>query len=85
MPEEAGVGHITIRDLDESVFETLRTRAELHGRSVEDEAREVLAQSVRQPLSPEERLAVAKRICAMTPPGSRPSAEDLIRQDRDRR
>ena len=85
MPEEAGVGHITIRDLDDTTLDLLRSRADRHGRSVEDELREIVAQSVRQPFSPEERLAVAKRICAMTPPGSRPSAEDLIRQDRDRR
>ena len=33
---------ITIRRLDETVKERLRARASLHGRSMEDEAREIL-------------------------------------------
>ncbi|PWC54536.1 hypothetical protein TSO221_07750 [Azospirillum sp. TSO22-1] len=85
MPEEADVGHITIRDLDESVFETLRSRAELHGRSVEDEARDVLAQVVPKRLTAEEKLALFDEVRMKTRPGPHPLAEDLIRQDRDSR
>lgn len=85
MPEEADVGHITIRDLDDAVFETLKSRAELRGRSIEDEARDVLAQVVPKRLTAEEKLAMMDEIRAKTRPGPHPLAEDLIRQDRDSR
>ncbi|MCX0271226.1 toxin-antitoxin system [Nocardia zapadnayensis] len=38
---------ITIRDLDRDVKERLRRRAAVHGRSMEAEARDILAAAVR--------------------------------------
>jgi plasmid stability protein len=40
---------ITIRDLDESVTKRLRLRAQEHGRSVEDEAHNILTNLLAEP------------------------------------
>jgi plasmid stability protein len=40
---------LTIRNLDESVKRRLRTRAARHGRSMEAEARAILAEAVLEP------------------------------------
>ncbi len=41
---------MTIRNLDDSVHEKLRVRAALHGRSMEAEARAILAEAVDSPV-----------------------------------
>lgn len=51
---------ITIRKLDDAVKSRLRIRAATHGRSMEDEAREILKQAVAQEDPPAADLA--KRI-----------------------
>ncbi len=43
---------ITIRNLDADVTRRLRLRAVEHGRSMEEEAREILRQVVGQPIAP---------------------------------
>jgi len=43
---------ITIRNLDDDVKRRLRVRAAEHGRSMEEEAREILRQVVGQPSAP---------------------------------
>jgi plasmid stability protein len=43
---------ITIRNLDDDVKRRLRVRAAEHGRSMEEEARDILRQVVGQPSSP---------------------------------
>ena len=43
---------ITIRNLDDDVKRRLRVRAAEHGRSMEDEARDILRQVVGQPSTP---------------------------------
>lgn len=40
---------LNIRNLDESVKRRLQVRAARHGRSMEAEAREILAEAVREP------------------------------------
>ncbi|HYD71415.1 FitA-like ribbon-helix-helix domain-containing protein [Azospirillum sp.] len=80
---------LVIRNLDEGVIESLQRSALLHGRSLEDELRDIVTQaartaSVRRPLSAEEKLAFADRICAMSPPGPQTDSTLLIREDRDR-
>lgn len=42
---------ITIRNLDDALKRSLRVRAAEHGRSMEEEAREILRQAVSQPPS----------------------------------
>lgn len=85
------MGHIIVEGLDDAVIEALQSRAERHGRSVEDEVRDIVTSSIsdapvhRRVLTQAERIALADRIRAMTPPGPRPRSEDMIRKDRDRR
>lgn len=43
---------ITIRNLDDDVKRRLRVRAAEHGRSMEEEAREILRQAIGQPSAP---------------------------------
>ena len=43
------MGSITIRNLDDDVKRRLRVRAAEHGRSMEEEAREILRQVVGRP------------------------------------
>lgn len=74
---------IVLRDLGDDVIERLERRAEEHGRTLEQEIREILRQAGRP--SREELLEIMDRIRAMTPPGPHPLAEDLIREDRDSR
>jgi plasmid stability protein len=45
----AGMGTLTIRQLDDSVKAKLRVRAAEHGKSMEEEAREILRQAVAAP------------------------------------
>jgi plasmid stability protein len=42
----AGMGTLTIRQLDDSVKAKLRVRAAEHGKSMEEEAREILRQAL---------------------------------------
>ena len=50
---------ITIRNLDDKVKTRLRIRAAGHGRSMEEEARLILAGAVEQKLAPEKGLGTA--------------------------
>ena len=78
------MAQVLVRNLEEHVVEGLRRKAELNGRSLEQELRNVLTAAAR--LTPEERLARARRIRSMTPGGKLASeTADLIRQDRDSR
>lgn len=43
---------ITIRNLDDDIKRRLRVRAAEHGRSMEEEARDILRQVVGQPAAP---------------------------------
>jgi plasmid stability protein len=52
---------ITIRRLDDALKKRLRLRAAHHGRSMEEEAREILKTALATDISPSENLAVAIR------------------------
>lgn len=43
------MGNITIRDIDESLMQALEERASAAGRSLEEEARRILAETVQSP------------------------------------
>jgi antitoxin FitA len=76
------MGQVLVRNLDDLVIETLRRRAERHGRSLEQELRVVLTEAAAPTTA--ERLALVDEIRAMTP--SRLSdSTPLIRDDRDER
>jgi len=72
---------IIIRNLDDEVAERLKLQARLHGVSVEQEARQVLADGTQ--LSRAEIAARAAAIRARQRPG-RSRGVDLIREDRER-
>jgi plasmid stability protein len=82
-----GVGQVIIRNIDDRVLERLRVRAMAQRKSLEQSLRELLNETAKP--SREELLADLERIRAMTPsrrPGTTyPTAEELIREDRDTR
>ena len=79
------MGQVLIRNIDDDVLERLKRRAAAESKSLEQCLREVLAVAARP--SHEELLAELERIRAMTPPRQPgvkyPTAEELIRKDRD--
>ena len=80
---------VVIRDLDERVVEALQHDADRHGRSVEDEAREILTTAAlvrprRERFTPEERLAFADAIRARARSPQQTESLDLLREDRAR-
>ena len=81
------MGQVVIRNIDDRVIERLRTRAAAHRKSLEQSLRELLTEAAKP--SRAELLADLERIRAMAPrrkPGAvYPSAEQLIREDRDTR
>lgn len=52
---------ITIRNLDEPLKAKLRVQAAVHGRSMEDEARDILRNALNQEPTPPANLAAAIR------------------------
>jgi antitoxin FitA len=52
---------ITIRNLDEPLKARLRVQAAMHGRSMEDEARDILRTALNQERAPPANLAAAIR------------------------
>jgi len=77
------MAQVIIRDLDDAVVERLKRRAADHGVSVEQELRAIITAAVRP--TKEEMIAQMRRIRARTRPGKFPSAEEMIREDRDSR
>lgn len=53
---------LTIRELDDSAEAQLRVRAAEHGRSMEEEAREILASALAVRRSPAGAVSMAERI-----------------------
>lgn len=57
---------ITIRNLDDGLKRRLRVRAAEHGRSMEEEVREILRQTVGKPVTPENLgEAIHRRFAAL--------------------
>jgi antitoxin FitA len=63
------MGQVLVRNLDNRVIESLRTKAELKGRSLEQELRDVVTKAA--PLTPEEKTTLFRKLRAMTPPRCR--------------
>jgi plasmid stability protein len=68
-----------VRNLDDRVIDSLKT--ELKGRSLEQELREVLTNAA--PLTPVEKIALFKKLWAMTPPVGDVDVRAAIRRGRD--
>jgi len=82
------MGQVLIRNIDDAVLARLKQRAAAEHKSLEQSLREVLAE-VAQPSRAElfaELDRLRSRIAAREKPGVQyPSAEELIREDRDSR
>ena len=78
------MAQVLIRNVDEQVVLSIKRKARLHGRSLEQELRLLLAGAARP--SGADRAALAASLRALTPRGVvQTDSTDLIRQDRDRR
>ena len=75
------MGQVLVRNLDDRVIESLRTKAELKGLSLEQELREVLTNAA--PLTPVEKIALFKKLRAMMPPVGDVDVRAAIRRGRD--
>ena len=53
---------LTIRNIDDSIKAGLRVRAALHGRSMEEEARRILAQALRETDTASAERALGSRL-----------------------
>jgi plasmid stability protein len=81
------MGQVVIRNLDDRVLERLKARAAAQRKSLEQSLRELLTDAARRDHT--ELLAALERIRAMDPPQNSdavyPTAEQLVREDRDAR
>ena len=77
------MGQVLVRKLPDDVIVAHERRAAARGVSLEQQLRDVLAEAARP--TREEVLSRLAACRSLTPPGPRTLAEDLIRQDRDRR
>ena len=78
------MGQILVRNLDDAVIKRLKEDASQEGISLEEKARRVLAEGVKN--NNQQLMEELKRIRAMSPPITKPPfSQDLIREDRDSR
>ena len=75
------MGQVLVRNLDDRVIESLKTKAELKGRSLEQDFCEVLTNAA--PLTPVEKIALFKKLRAMTPPVGDVDVRAAIRRGPD--
>jgi plasmid stability protein len=75
------MAQVLVRNLDKSVIDRIKTKAEMKGRSLEQELREIITAAA--PLSPDERVARVRRIRAMSPPLKDFDVRAAIRHGRD--
>jgi plasmid stability protein len=76
------MGQVIVRNLDDETIGALKSRAVMHGTSLEQELRGILAQAAKP--GPKERLALADEIRAMTPRKRQSNSTVLVREDRER-
>jgi antitoxin FitA len=81
------MGQVVIRNIDDRIIARLKERAAAERKSLEQSLRDLLTDAARPRRA--ELLAELERIRAMTPTGKPgivyPTAEQLVREDRDRR
>ena len=76
------MGQVIVRNLDDRTIAALKAKAALHGNSLEQELRRILSVAARP--GPEERLALADGIRAMTPRKAQSDSTKLVRKNRER-
>jgi antitoxin FitA len=77
------MGQVLIRNLDDSIIESLKLKAELKGHSLEQELRDIL--EAVAPLTPRERVALSRKIRGMQSKPAKLDSTDVIREGRDTR
>jgi plasmid stability protein len=70
-------------ELDDGLIRSLKATAELKGRTLEEELRDIITRAA--PLTPQERVMLSDRIRARQAKPSDLPSEDLMREDRDAR
>jgi plasmid stability protein len=75
------MGQVLVRNLDDAVIEKLKVKADLNGHSLEQELRNVLTAAA--PLTPDEKIALFKRLRSMSPPLTNFDVRAAIRYGRD--
>jgi antitoxin FitA len=75
------MAQVLVRNIDEHVIDKLKRKAEIKGHSLEQELREVITAAA--PLSPAEKLALARRLRALSPPLHHVDVRAAIRYGRD--
>ena len=75
------MGQVLVRNLDDRVIESLKTKAELKGHSLEQELRDVLTNAAH--LTPEEKIALFSKLRAMTPLPRDIDVRSAVRRGRD--
>jgi plasmid stability protein len=76
-------GQVLVRNLDSDVIAAIKLKAELNGHSLEQELREIINRAA--PLTPEERVALSRKIRGMQSKLAKLDSTDLIREARDSR
>jgi plasmid stability protein len=76
------MAQVLVRNLDEQVVQSLKTKAELKGHSLEQELREILTKAAS--LTPDELVAISDKIIAMQERPAEVESWELIREYRDR-
>ena len=77
------MGQILVRNLDDDIIEAIKLKAELSGRSLEQELREILKRAA--PLTPEQRIALSRKIRSMQAGPASLDSTTIIRATRDDR
>jgi plasmid stability protein len=81
---ESAVAQVIVRNLEQAVVDRLKQRAKLKGCSLEQELRRVITEASKA--TPEEKVAISRRLRAMTPKGVKQvDSAILLREERDRR
>ena len=75
------MGQVLVRNLDDRVIESLKTKAELNGHSLEQELREVLTNAA--PITPAEKIVLFQKLRAATPALGDVDVRAAIRRGRD--
>jgi plasmid stability protein len=75
------MGQVLVRNLDDRVIEKHKLKAELKGHSLEQELRDLITAAA--PLSPDEKIALFKRLRSLSPPLDNFDVRAAIRCGRD--
>ena len=78
---EAAVAQVLVRNLGKDVIERHKLKAELKGQSLEQELREIITATA--PLTAEEKVALARRLRALSPALHDVDIRAAIRHGRD--